>query len=433
MTVWEIATGRQLLTFKPDPDAETSAQFGNYNVYSLSGDGKRLAIGGRPVPRKKGNEVQDYEVAATVWDVEKNERLTRVAVKHRGTLVPLLSPDGKLVATWGAQHYSLTIPPRKPGDPELAPLPRPVPNPFRLLRVWDVATGNEITQIRMSKQDPSSVAFSPDSRVIAAAAADGSIEWWDARSGEAKPPLRGQGKQRLVFSPDGKTLAALAFGVDGSIRRWATADGRLLGVTERPASLGRAYPLAIGFAANDRVITWGGGTSMPFAYEAPSGKVLSKHGEHNSAIVGIGFSAGGKEVITSELGARLVRWDAVTGKPVGSITVQPKPTPNTPRDFVLSGVIISPDATRALSHVSGVLSAPAVVYDPATGAELSNLPAAPKDSTVEYRASADLSRVVVLPVPPDPKATTAAPEVLDAAAGSSRTSRWPRSPRAGTT
>ena len=193
----------QVLTFKPGPDDPTMGRLYSNSFFSLSADGKLLAFGGWPKQPKKdaGKAERTQEVAATVWDVEKNERVVRVAVDYLGPLYPLLSQDGKTLATWSIQYGYWRPPSRKPGNLEPAHHPGS-PDPTKVLRLWDVATGKLISQARMSSSNPSSVVFSPDGQTIAASTWDGLIERWDTHTGEPKPHLHGRDDrgQRLAFS-----------------------------------------------------------------------------------------------------------------------------------------------------------------------------------------------------------------------------------------
>ena len=207
--VWEISTGREGLTFKTGPDDPTMGRLYSNSFFSLSADGKLLAFGGWPKQPEKG-----------CWKGGADPRGCRNRLGCReeraggascrglsGSLYPLLSQDGKTLATWSIQYGYWRPPSRKPGDLEPAPPPRPSPDPTKVLRLWDVATGKLISQARMSSSNPSSVVFSPDGQTIAASTWDGLIERWDTHTGEPKPHLHGRDDrgQRLAFSRDGKT------------------------------------------------------------------------------------------------------------------------------------------------------------------------------------------------------------------------------------
>jgi WD40 repeat protein len=90
--------------------------------------------------------------------------------------------------------------------------------------VWHVDTGSRQFRLPMGDAAVISVAFSPDSRTLAAACADGSIRLIDTRSGAETGRLDGHtGHVRAVaYSPDGKLLAS--GGSDGTARIWDTTS-----------------------------------------------------------------------------------------------------------------------------------------------------------------------------------------------------------------
>ncbi len=74
----------------------------------------------------------------------------------------------------------------------------------------------------------SCVAFTPDSRLLAASGADGIVRVWDVLGGERRAffPAHGQPTSSLAFSPDQRTLAS--GGADRLVKLWDTATWRVL-------------------------------------------------------------------------------------------------------------------------------------------------------------------------------------------------------------
>src|SRR5262249_15635154 len=101
------------------------------------------------------------------------------------------------------------------------------------LFLWEVATGKERCRLGAlplqpageRRSDPPCLAFSPDGRTVAVGCLDGAVRLWDVATGNELPPLTGhQGVIRAVrFAPDGRTL--WSFGIDGKVLTWP-ADGK---------------------------------------------------------------------------------------------------------------------------------------------------------------------------------------------------------------
>src|SRR2546429_3629670 len=83
----------------------------------------------------------------------------------------------------------------------------------------------------------SSVAFSPDGKILASGAFDGIIKLWDVQSGKELRTLLGRSglfgaewfspsHYLLSFSQDGKTLASISGG--GTIKIWDVESGKAL-------------------------------------------------------------------------------------------------------------------------------------------------------------------------------------------------------------
>jgi WD40 repeat protein len=95
------------------------------------------------------------------------------------------------------------------------------------IRVWDVAHGT-LTPYRTTTADVASIAYSPDGRLLAAAAYDHGTEIRSAATGALVKRMRtGDYTRAVAFSPDSKLVAASQF--NGSIVLYSTADWKAIG------------------------------------------------------------------------------------------------------------------------------------------------------------------------------------------------------------
>ncbi|MBI4661118.1 MAG: PD40 domain-containing protein, partial [Verrucomicrobia bacterium] len=147
-----------------------------------------------------GSVRESPEGEAIVWDVATAQPV--FAVTNLQTRKAYFSPDGRKLLT---THEDKTA------------------------RIWDLATGQQITP---PMQHPASVregAFSPDGqRVLAVARDAGVVRVWNALTGEPMtPPLAHPGKAHTAsFSPDGKSI--LTVGAEWFPRVWDATSGQLL-------------------------------------------------------------------------------------------------------------------------------------------------------------------------------------------------------------
>jgi WD40 repeat protein len=83
----------------------------------------------------------------------------------------------------------------------------------------------QLQTIQAHQQAVYCVAFSPDSKRLATASADGTARVWDAATGQLLFTLTGHTKEvnSVSFSRDGQTIATT--GDDGTVRLWSGTDG----------------------------------------------------------------------------------------------------------------------------------------------------------------------------------------------------------------
>jgi WD40 repeat protein len=106
-------------------------------------------------------------------------------------------------------------------------------------RIWDAATGKEITLLRGQEDLVTSAAFSPDGTRIVTTSFDATARVWDAATGKEIMVLRGTGELlsllpvpkshedavwSAAFSPDGSRIVTASR--DKTARIWDAATGK---------------------------------------------------------------------------------------------------------------------------------------------------------------------------------------------------------------
>jgi WD40 repeat protein len=93
-------------------------------------------------------------------------------------------------------------------------------------RLWDVQTGQPMSDFRGLQVDIRTVARSPDGSTFATGQSDGVVHLWDLFTGQLKATLDGHrhGVRLVAFSPDGNTLASSGEG-SVEVRIWDVRSG----------------------------------------------------------------------------------------------------------------------------------------------------------------------------------------------------------------
>ncbi|KAG8695958.1 POC1 centriolar protein A, partial [Ceratobasidium sp. 395] len=180
------------------------------------------------------------------------------------------------------------------------------------VQVWDAETGDVVLgSLNGHSGQVNCVAFSPDGRWIASASKDVTIRVWNAETGEPRfDPLRGHSHEvaSVAFSPDGHRLVSGS--MDETARVWELKTSQSVLELHGHSDCVRS----IAFSPDGRRIASGSWDKTLRIWDAQAGgSALMTLRGHSDAIWSIAFSPDGHRIASSSHDCTIRIWDAGTG------------------------------------------------------------------------------------------------------------------------
>jgi WD40 repeat protein len=212
LCLWEVATGHELRRFRGHTSGIGSVAF--------SPDGQRAVSAG-------------WDGTIRLWDVDTGQELKRFEGHTGAAQCAVFSRDGhrilsgssdKTMRLWDV-HTGLEVQ-RFQGATGIISGVALSPDGFRALSasadvcLWDVATGQVLRRFEGTNHHVESVAFSPDGRRVLAGGWDCKVHLWDMKSGRELASYAGHKDWvwSVAISSDGRL--ALSGSKDGTVRLW---------------------------------------------------------------------------------------------------------------------------------------------------------------------------------------------------------------------
>ena len=370
--VWDPTSGRLVRSVIPDGS-------GGSRLFALSADGKRMVTVER-----------SHEASFRLWDFETGRELRRVPVPNPKPYLSLMaycpngktvavelmdniiafrdgetlaevrrmkvgagfirhivfSPDGRLLAgVCEDQAHHMRLPgagmgagaPRAPDAPE--------PGEKSSIVIWDVAKAAESRRFAIAGAHPDRLVFSPDGRTIAAPCCDGSIRLFEpAGNGEVdRMKVKSPGQHAVAFSRDGRTLAS-ADDTSGTltvaIHLWDVARRTEI----RHLSADSKYVFALAFSPDGRTLASAGWEKILRRWDVATGREIDPRPSHGTSVACLVVSPGDNTVITGGYDQAIYKWDADTGRELAMMETHSLP---------VYDLAISPDGRYLLSSDIG--------------------------------------------------------------------------------
>jgi WD40 repeat protein/transcriptional regulator with XRE-family HTH domain len=245
------------------------------------------------------------------------------------------------------------------------------------LRLWNVTRAGHPVPIggllvNQSADPLYTTAFSPDGEILAAAGARRSISLWDVRN-PAHPVLLGKPLTgptntiySIAFSPDGKTLVAGS--ADDTARLWNVSDPAHAVVLGKPLAGATGYIESVAFAPNGATLALGSADGTVRLWNVanlvrplPAGRPLTGPG---NIVTSVAFSPDGHLLAAASQDDKVWLWE------IGPDGATPDGTLTNATDWV-NAVAFSPDGTEL---AAGTSDASVLVWNVADRSLIATLP-----------------------------------------------------------
>ena len=280
--VWtyDVHSGKEVNLFTGD--------MGGANAISYTSDGGTLAAA-------------HWNRTVGLWDV--NSHLPTAPyftfTGHPGPIYAVaISPDNRMVASGGAGKMNR-------GDSE----------PSGLIRMWDLQT-KELRPILRSNAPVSTLVFSPNSRMLAAGSGDGTIQVWDAGTGDLIHEFKDHKESvwKVDFSPDNKWLLSVSLDGTGLLKNLGPGGKELPILNQHGTSIHAAsfspvdrddeYTFATG-GADKRIQLWRAQTNNTNDLLRDNQTLDG----HNDSVWILAFSKDGQDLASGSLDGTVRLWD----------------------------------------------------------------------------------------------------------------------------
>jgi WD40 repeat protein len=212
------------------------------------------------------------------------------------------------------------------------------------LMLWDVATGRELRTLLRRSNDVSSVALTPDGKV--ALSGGDAVRLWDVATGRE---LRSFGKisghrvSDIAISPDGKTIASSSGTVE-PIKLWDAGTGQeLRTLAGHPGGI-----LSIVFSPDGKTLASGGSDKLIKLWDAATGREVRSIAGHEKYIRALAFTPDGRALVSTSGDKTVKLWDVSTGRELRTFE-------GASLSLAVSAVAFSPDGERMATSDENVI------------------------------------------------------------------------------
>jgi RNA polymerase sigma factor (sigma-70 family) len=328
-SVIDVATGKEVHRLQYDKTKEILRQFQEgvfvdttYPAWiaAVSPDGRFVARqqwAGSGTGTILTDAATGKELRRLGWDDKEVKRAFFPEANDFVPPRPVFSPNGALLATAKAD---------------------------KVIRLWEVETGNALHGLQGHEQDVNHLAISPDGKVLASTGqGEGLIRLWDVPKGKALREIKIDARNvGIWFAPDGKLLTTKSGDKSGdkTVRLYDCGSGKELRRWQMPCA-------CMAFSPDGKELaTAGRQDRIVHRWDMHADKSLDDTSRnHTQAVSSLRFAPDGKTLYSLDIGPIAMEWDLTTMRsrnttfagPLGSVKM-----PDVRASAAASGAQLSP-------------------------------------------------------------------------------------------
>jgi S1-C subfamily serine protease len=173
----------------------------------------------------------------------------------------------------------------------------------KTIKIWNVATGKEITTLKGHSEKVTSVAFSPDGKNLASGS-DETIKIWNVATGQVINNLKVHSNLvwSVAFSPDGRTLASCSS--DDTIKLWNVATGQVINNLKGHSD----SVSSVAFSPDGKTLASGSWDKTVKIWNVATGEEITTLKGHSKTVSSVAFSPDGRTLASGSRDATIKIW-----------------------------------------------------------------------------------------------------------------------------